>query len=98
MIVSIFALLVLFYLAKYISSRILEIKTDNKKENEINFWMFTYDFKVKKKESIFDRESLEILNKQRTKNNLIVLLYINSVAIFIYANQFLAQILALILD
>ena len=49
MIVSIFALLVLFYLAKYISSRILEIKTDNKKENEINFWMFTYDFKKEKK-------------------------------------------------
>ena len=85
-------------LASYIIKIIKRIKTNEKNENDINFWMFTYDFKVKKKESIFDRESLEILNKQRTKNNLIVLLYINSVAIFIYANQFLAKILALILD
>tara|TARA_Y100001970_G_C13984940_1_gene725202 strand:+ start:407 stop:703 length:297 start_codon:yes stop_codon:yes gene_type:complete len=97
MIVSIFALLVLFYLAKYISSRILEIKTDNKKENEINFWMFTYDFKKEKKESIFDRDTNELIYKKRKKNNLIVLLYITHIAIFIYANYFLSQILFIIL-
>ena len=54
MIVSIFALLVFYYLSKYISNKIIEIKTDNKKENDTNFWMFTYDFKEKKKESICD--------------------------------------------
>ena len=97
MIVSIFALLVLFYLARYISSRILEIKTDNKKENEINFWMFTYDFKKEKKESIFDRDTNELIYKKRKKNNLIVLLYITHIAIFIYANYFLSQILFIIL-
>ncbi len=97
MIVSIFALLVLFYLAKYISSRILEIKTDNKKENEINFWMFTYDFKKEKKESIFDRDTNDLIHKKRKKNNLIVLLYITHIAIFIYANYFLSQILFIIL-
>ena len=97
MIVSIFALLVLFYLAKYIISRILEIKTDNKKENEINFWMFTYDFKKEKKESIFDRDTNDLIHKKRKKNNLIVLLYITHIAIFIYANYFLSQILFIIL-
>ena len=97
MIVSIFALLVLFYLAKYISYRILEIKTDNKKENEINFWMFTYDFKKEKKESIFDRDTNDLIHKKRKKNNLIVLLYITHIAIFIYANYFLSQILFIIL-
>ena len=97
MIVSIFALLVLFYLAKYISSRILEIKTDNKKENEINFWIFSYDFKKEKKESIFDRDTNELIYKKRKKNNLIVLLYITHIAIFIYANYFLSQILFIIL-
>tara|TARA_B100000945_G_C20350644_1_gene582065 strand:+ start:827 stop:1123 length:297 start_codon:yes stop_codon:yes gene_type:complete len=97
MIVSIFALLVLFYLAKFISYRILEIKTDNKKENEINFWMFTYDFKKEKKESIFDRDTNDLIHKKRKKNNLIVLLYITHIAIFIYANYFLSQILFIIL-
>ena len=98
MIVSIFALLVFYYLSKYISNKIIEIKTDNKKENDTNFWMFTYDFKMKKKESIFDKESSEIINKKRTKNKLIVLLYINTAAIFIYVNHFFAKILMLILD
>ena len=98
MFITILALIILIMLASYIIKVIKGIKTNEKNENDINFWMFTYDFKDKKKESIFDRESLEILKKQRKKNNLIVLLYINSVAIFIYANQFLAQILALILD
>ena len=60
MVVSIFALLVLYYLAKYIGNRIKEIKTDNKYENNNNFWMFTYDFKKEKKDSIFDRDSNEI--------------------------------------
>ena len=98
MIKTIIIILVFYYIAKYIITNLKHIRTGEPDENNINFWMFTYDFKDKKKESIFDRESLEILKKQRTKNNLIVLLYINSVAIFIYANQFLAQILALILD
>tara|TARA_Y100001970_G_C14221615_1_gene853016 strand:- start:1712 stop:2008 length:297 start_codon:yes stop_codon:yes gene_type:complete len=97
MIVSIFALLVFYYLSKYISNKIIEIKTDNKKENDTNFWMFTYDFKEKKKESIFDKESKEILYNRRKKNNLIVLLYITHAAIFIYVNYFLSQILILIL-
>ncbi len=97
MIVSIFALLVLYYLAKYIVDRIKEIKTDNKYENIDNFWMFTYDFKKEKRESIFDRDSGEIINNKRKKNNLIVLLYLTYVAIFIYANYFLSQILIFIL-
>ena len=43
MVVSIFALIILYYLAKYIVSKIKEIKTGIKEENETNFWMFTYD-------------------------------------------------------
>ena len=97
MTVSIFALLIFYYLSKYISNRIIEIKTDSKEENNTNFWMFTYDFKIKKKESIFDRDSKEIIYNRRKKNNLIVLLYLTHAAIFIYANYFLSQILILIL-
>ena len=97
MIVSIFALIILYYLAKYISNKIKEIKTDNKKENHRNFWMFTYDFKKEKRESIFDKESDELINIKRKKNNLIVLLYLTHVAIFIYANYFLSKVILLIL-
>ena len=41
-----------------------------------------------KKEFIFDRKFFRNFKNKEQKNNLIVLLYINSVAIFIYANQF----------
>jgi len=98
MVVSIFALLVLYYLAKYIGNRIKEIKTDNKYENNNNFWMFTYDFKKEKKDSIFDRDSNEIIINKKKKNNLIVLLYLTYVAIFIYANYFVSKILIFILE
>tara|TARA_B100001029_G_C14992029_1_gene412618 strand:+ start:149 stop:442 length:294 start_codon:yes stop_codon:yes gene_type:complete len=97
MIVSILALFILYYLAKHISNKIISIKTDNEHENENNFWMFTYDFKVKKKESIFDRDSEEVIANRRTKNNLIVLLYLTHAALFIYVNYFVVKLLLLIL-
>ncbi len=97
MIVSIFALIILYYIAKYISLKIKEIKTDNKKENEHNFWMFTYDFKKEKKDSIFDKDSEELINIKKKKNNLVVLLYLTYVAIFVYVNYFVSQMLVLIL-
>tara|TARA_Y100000591_G_C21803877_1_gene683649 strand:+ start:425 stop:718 length:294 start_codon:yes stop_codon:yes gene_type:complete len=96
MFVSILALIILYYLAKFISKKLKEIKI-GENENDINFWMFTYDFKEKKKDSIFDRESDEIINIKKKKNNLIVLLYITHVAIFCYLNYFISQILIFIL-
>ena len=80
MITTILALIILTSLAKYIVKNIKTIKIEDKEYNNDNFWMFTYDFKMKKKESIFDKESSEIINKKRTKNKLIVLLYINTAA------------------
>ena len=64
MLVSIFALIILYYLAKYIVVKIKEIKTGNKNENEANFWMFTYDFKTEKKDSIFDINIKQFLHKK----------------------------------
>ena len=98
MIVSIFALLVFYYLSKYISNKIIEIKTDNKKENDTNFWMFTYDFKEKKRDSIFDRESENIIKEKNKKNKLIVILYFVTVLIFIYAMYFFTKLIFLILN
>ncbi len=97
MLVSIFALFLLYYLSKYITKKIKEIKTDNKEENQYNYWMFTYDFKEKKKDSIFDKESDEMINIKKKKNNLIVLLYITHAAIFIYVNYFISKMLIMII-
>ena len=49
MFTTIFSLLILLLLAFYITSHIKFIKIDKKLENDQNFWMFTYDFKDKKK-------------------------------------------------
>tara|TARA_Y100001970_G_scaffold5981_1_gene6763 strand:+ start:34257 stop:34553 length:297 start_codon:yes stop_codon:yes gene_type:complete len=97
MITSIFALIVLYQLAKFIIKKIKSISTDIKNENNVNYWMFTYDFKTEKKESIFDRDPVDLIKKRKTKNNLIVLLYITTAAIFIYFNLLVTQILKLIL-
>ena len=98
MIKTIFIIIVLYYLIKYIVSHLKIIKTGNKEENLKNFWMFTYDFKDKKKVSIFDRDSQEILEMLSKKNKLILLLYISVIAAFFFVNSLLAQILLLILD
>ena len=67
MLVSIFALFILFYLAKNISIKIKEIKTENEDENQTNFWMFTYDFKKKKRDSIFEKIQLKLSIQKKKK-------------------------------
>jgi len=98
MIKTIFIIIVLYYLIKYIISYLKFIKTDNKKENPQNFWMFTYDFKDKKKESIFDVDSHEVLEKRSKKNRLILFLYLSVILVFIFLNSLVSQILNLILN
>ena len=53
---TILILICLCILANYIILHIKAISTDKEIENDQNFWMFTYDFKEKKRESIFDKE------------------------------------------
>ena len=97
MIKTIFILIILYYIIKYIVSHLRILKTDNKEENPINFWMFTYDFKTEKKDSIFDKDTNEMIYLKNKKNKLIVLLYLTHAAIFIYLNYFVVQILSFIL-
>ena len=91
MIFSIFSVLILYFLLKIIVQKIRNIKTFEKDENYNTFWMFSYDFKEKKK------ESQEIIDLKNKKNKLIVLLYFTTVMLFIYTNVFVVQILSLIL-
>ena len=77
MIKTIFILCLLYLIIEFIITKLKIIKTDNKKENDKNFWMLTYDFREIKKESIFDRDSKNILNKKEKKNKLVLLLYLS---------------------
>ena len=98
MIKAILILTCLCFLANYIILHIKAISTDKEIENDQNFWMFTYDFKEKKRESIFDRESENIIKEKNKKNKLIVILYFVTVLIFIYAMYFFTKLIFLILN
>ena len=98
MIKILFILICLCILANYIILHLKAIRTDKETDNDQNYWMFTYDFKEKKKDSIFDREPEDIIKEKNKKNKLIVILYLLSALIFIYAMFFFTKLIYLILN
>ena len=98
MIKILFILICLCILANYIILHLKAIRTDKETDNDENYWMFTYDFKEKKKDSIFDREPEDIIREKNKKNKLIVILYLLSALIFIYAMYFFTKLIYLILN
>ena len=97
MFTTIISLVFLYFLSIYIIEHLKFSKVDKKLDNDKNFWMFTYDFKETKRVSIFDRDSIELIQKKKKKNQLVILLYLVVVLIFIYVNLLLSQILGWIL-
>ena len=91
-------LICLCILANYIILHLKAIRTDKETDNDENYWMFTYDFKEKKKDSIFDREPEDIIREKNKKNKLIVILYLLSALIFIYAMFFFTKLIYFILN
>ncbi len=98
MIKILFILICLCILANYIILHLKVIKIDKDLDNDQNFWMFSYDFKEKKRDSIFDREPEDIIKKRNKKNKLIVLLYLVTALIFIYTMFFFTKLIYLILN
>ncbi len=98
MIKILFILICLCILANYIILHLKSIRTDKDTDNDQNYWMFTYDFKEKKKNSIFDREPEDIIREKNKKNKLIVMLYLLSALIFIYTMFFFTKLIYLILN
>ena len=98
MVKILFILICLCILANYIILHLKAIRTDKETDNDENYWMFTYDFKEKKKDSIFDREPEDIIREKNKKNKLIVILYLLSALIFIYAMFFFTKLIYLILN
>ena len=93
-----FLLLIIFSIINsYLSNYIRNIRTDDPNENNENYWMMSYDFKLSKGTD-FVPEDAKLRKRKRYRNNLIFILYLNVFLIFIIFNSFLAHILETIIN
>ena len=89
-------LIFLSIICKFLASYIREIRTGDSNENNLTYWMFSYDFKSKNKEWI--PEDNKFLIRKRKRNALVFALYINVFLIFITFNSFIAHLLDIIVE
>ena len=89
-------LIFLSIICKFLILYIKSIRTGDHNENELTYWMFSYDFKSKNKEWV--PENKNFLKRKRYRNTLIFILYINIFLIFLTFNSFVAHILEIIVN
>ena len=83
----------------YLRDLINYYKTGDPKENNQNYWMFSYDFKDNKGQEMYWDKNVQLLNKKkRIRNKLIFLLYIDTIIIFILANSLVAKMMIFIFN
>ena len=91
-------LLILFVLIfKFLSTYIKRIWTGDPNENNLTYWMFSYDFKSTSKKD-WVPEDKELLKKKRARNFLVFMLYLNAFCIFLLLNSFAAHLLDVIVN
>ena len=91
-------LLILFILIfKFLSTYIKKIRTGDPNENNLTYWMFSYDFKSTTKKD-WVPEDKELLKKKRARNFLVFMLYLNAFCIFLLLNSFTAHLLDVIVN
>ena len=91
-------LLILFILIfKFLSTYIKKIRTGDPNENNLTYWMFSYDFKSTTKKD-WVPEDKELLKKKRARNFLVFVLYLNAFCIFLLLNSFAAHLLDVIVN
>ena len=94
---TISSLLILFILTfKFLSSYIKSIRTGGPNENNLTYWMFSYDFKSPNKDWVPENKNL--LAKKRARNFLVFILYLNAFGIFLLLNSFTAHLLNFIVN
>ena len=94
---TISSLLILFILTfKILSSYIKTIRTGDPNENNLTYWMFSYDFKSANKDWVPENKNL--LAKKRARNFLVFILYLNAFGIFLLLNSFTAHLLNFIVN
>ena len=87
-------LIFLSIICKFLVSYIKVIRTGDSNESDLTYWMFSYDFKTKNKEWI--PEDNNLLQRKRSRNALVFILYINVFLIFLTFNSFIAHLLDVI--
>ena len=80
----------------YLRDLINYYKTGDPNENNQNYWMFSYDFKSQNKEWV--PEDKKLLQRKRTRNFLVFILYIIAFSIFLLLNSFTAHLLDVIVN
>ena len=96
MLTEILLLIILCFACKCLASYLKQIRTGDPNETESTYWMFSYDFKSTNKDWI--PEEKQLLQKKRTRNALIFVLYINAFCIFLLLNSFAAHLLDVIVN
>ena len=91
-----FLLIFLFIICKFLVSYIQKIRTGDINENDLTYWMFSYDFKTKNKEWVPENSAL--LKRKRSRNALIFILYLNVFLVFLTFNSFIAHLLDFIIN
>ena len=89
-------LIFLSIICKFLVSYIKAIRTGDPNESDLTYWMFSYDFKTKNKEWI--PEDNNLLQRKRSRNALVFILYINVFLIFLTFNSFIAHLLDVIIN
>ena len=89
-------LIFLSIICKFLASYIREIRTGDSNENNLTYWMFSYDFKSKNKEWI--PEDKNLLQRKRARNFLVFILYLIAFGIFLLLNSFTAHLLDVIVN
>ena len=88
-------LIIWYYLKNWINY----FKSGDPKENEENYWMFSYDFKDNENYKNYWDKDIQLLNqRKRIRNKLIFLLYIDAIVIFMLANHLVAQMMIFIFN
>ena len=83
----------------YLKEWINYLKTGDSRENDNNYWMFSYDFKDNKNQEMYWDKNVQLSNKiKRLRNKLIFLLYINAIIIFILVNSLVTKMMIFIFD
>ena len=96
MLIVSFFLILLILCFKLLASNIKRIRTGDPNESDQTYWMFSYDFKSPNKD--WEPEDKELLKRKRTRNFLVLILYLIDFVIFLLLNSFTAHLLDFIVS
>ena len=89
-------LVVFIFTFRSLASYIKKIRTGDPNESDITYWMFSYDFKSPNKD--WTPENTNLLEKKRSRNFLVFILYLIAFGIFLLLNSFAAHLLEFIVS